>query len=109
RSPDGRMYRGRTGVARIALASGVQVIPAALIGTFEAMPLGAKVPKRRPVEVRFGPPLRFDPPADERVDRELLRSVTDQIMEAIRKLSGQEHVDQYASEVKKRLARGESR
>src|SRR5438128_10947541 len=95
RSPDGRMYRGRTGVARIALASGAPVIPAALIGTFEAMPLGAKLPKRRQIEVRFGPPLHFDRPTDQAPDRELLRSVTDQIMEAIRKLSGQEYVDRY--------------
>jgi 1-acyl-sn-glycerol-3-phosphate acyltransferase len=109
RSPDGRMYRGRTGVARIALASRVPVIPAALIGTFEAMPAGAKFPKRHPVEVRFGPPLRFDEFAEGEVDREVLRSVTDRIMEAIRALSGQEYVDEYASEVKKRLARGESR
>lgn len=109
RSPDGRMYRGRTGVARIALASGVPVIPAALIGTFEAMPQGAKFPKRSQIEVRFGPHLRFDRLTEGTPDRELLRSVTDQIMEAIRALSGQEYVDQYASEVKKRLARGESR
>jgi 1-acyl-sn-glycerol-3-phosphate acyltransferase len=108
RSPDGRMYRGRTGVARIALASGVPVISAALIGTFEAMPQGAKLPKPRRIEVRFGPPLRFDQLAGATPDRDVLRSVTDQIMEAIRALSGQEYVDEYASEVKKRLARGGS-
>jgi 1-acyl-sn-glycerol-3-phosphate acyltransferase len=109
RSPDGRMYRGRTGVARIALASGVPVIPAALIGTFESMPQGAKVPKPGRIEVRFGRPLRFDDVAGKTPDRDTLRSVTDQIMEAIRALSGQEYVDEYASEVKKRLTRGESR
>jgi 1-acyl-sn-glycerol-3-phosphate acyltransferase len=109
RSPDGRMYRGRTGVARMVLASRVPVIPAALIGTFDAMPANARVPKPHRVEVRFGPPLRFDDFAETEVDREALRSLTDRIMEAIRALSGQEYVSEYASEVKKRLARGESR
>jgi 1-acyl-sn-glycerol-3-phosphate acyltransferase len=109
RSPDGRMYRGRTGVARMALASRMPVIPAALIGTFDAMPANAKVPKPHRVEVRFGAPLRFDDYSETEVDREVLRSLTDRIMEAIRALSGQEYVDEYASEVKKRLARGESR
>jgi len=108
RSPDGRMYRGRTGAARIALAAGVPVIPAALIGTFQAMPKGAKLPKPRQIEVRFGNPLRFDDVATEKPDRDRLRAVTDRVMEAIRALSGQEYVDQYTAEARKRPARGES-
>ena len=108
RSPDGRMYRGRTGAARIALASRVAVIPAALIGTFEAMPAGAKVPKPRRIEVRFGRPLRFDDIPETPPDRESLRAVTDRIMRAIQELSGQESVDEYASEAKRRLSHGGS-
>ncbi|GAA0342473.1 1-acyl-sn-glycerol-3-phosphate acyltransferase [Actinoallomurus spadix] len=94
RSPDGRLYRGKTGVARLALASGAPVVPCALIGTDRVQPMGHRMPKRiARVEVRFGEPLRFAEDADP-------RAVTDEIIAAIQKLSGQEYVDVYAASVK---------
>ncbi|GAA4623168.1 lysophospholipid acyltransferase family protein [Actinoallomurus vinaceus] len=98
RSPDGRLYRGKTGVARLALASGAPVVPCALIGTDQVQPMGHKLPKKiMRVEVRFGEPLRFPKDADP-------RAVTDEIVTAIQKLSGQEYVDVYAASVKKAAA-----
>ena len=102
-SPDGRLYRGKTGVARMALEARVPVIPAALIGTYELMPYDRKIPKTGRVEVRFGKPLRFDRHFDTPADRFVLRSVTDEIMYEIMLLSGQEYVDEYASKVKEQL------
>ncbi|MCO6003749.1 1-acyl-sn-glycerol-3-phosphate acyltransferase [Actinoallomurus purpureus] len=96
RSPDGRLYRGKTGVARLALASGAPVVPCALIGTDQVQPTGHRLPKKiMRVEVRFGEPLRFAEDADP-------RAVTDEIVAAIQKLSGQEYVDVYAASVKNR-------
>jgi 1-acyl-sn-glycerol-3-phosphate acyltransferase len=96
RSPDGRLYRGKTGVARLALASGAPVVPCALIGTDQVQPMGHRLPKKiMRVEVRFGEPLRFAEDADP-------RAVTDEIVAAIQKLSGQEYVDVYAASVKNR-------
>ena len=100
RSPDGRLYRGRTGVARLALQAGVPVIPTGLIGTPEVMPIDRKLPKltgRLPVRVRFGEPLDFSRYAGKERDRFALRSVTDEIQYEIMQLSGQEYVDEYAS------------
>jgi len=110
RSPDGRLYRGKTGVARMALEARVPVIPAALIGTYELMPFDRKIPKAGRTEVRFGKPLQFDRHFDTPADRFVLRSVTDEILYEIMLLSGQEYVDEYASKVKEQLtqqARGE--
>ncbi len=110
RSPDGRLYRGKTGVARMSLEARVPVIPAALVGTYELMPYDRKVPKTGPVEVRFGKPLRFDRHFDTPADRFVLRSVTDEIMYEIMLLSGQEYVDEYASKIKEQVtqqSRGE--
>lgn len=100
RSPDGRLYRGRTGVARLALAAGVPVIPCGLIGTDVVMPKEAKLPKltgRPEVRVRFGEPLDFSRFEDRQTDRLVLRSITDEIVFEIMQLSGQEYVDEYAS------------
>ena len=100
RSPDGRLYRGRTGVARLALTAGVPVIPTGLIGTPEVMPKDKKIPRltgRLPVMVRFGEPLDFSRYAGRERDRFALRSVTDEIQYEIMQLSGQEYVDEYAS------------
>ena len=105
RSPDGRLYRGKTGVARMALEARVPVIPAALVGTFELMPYDRKIPKPGPVELRIGKPLRFDRHYDTPADRFVLRSVTDELMYEIMLLSGQEYVDEYASKVKEQLTR----
>jgi 1-acyl-sn-glycerol-3-phosphate acyltransferase len=105
RSPDGRLYRGKTGVARMALEARVPVIPVAVVGTFELMPYDRKVPKAGRVELRFGKPLRFERHYETPTDRFVLRSVTDEIMYEIMLLSGQEYVDEYASRVKGQLAR----
>ena len=100
RSPDGRLYRGRTGVARLALAANVPVIPIGLHGTEDVMPKEAKLPKFRgniPVRVRFGKPLDFSRYQGKERDRLVLRSITDEIVYEIMHLSGQEYVDEYAS------------
>ncbi len=105
RSPDGRLYRGKTGVARMALEGRAPVVPVAVFGTPEIMPLDAKVPRLsgRP-RVTFGRALTFERFYDRPRDRFVLRSVTDEIMYEIMMLSGQEYVDEYASKVKKELA-----
>jgi 1-acyl-sn-glycerol-3-phosphate acyltransferase len=106
RSPDGRLYRGKSGVARMALEAQVPVIPVAVEGTREIMPLDAKLPRLRGrVTVRFGKPLVFDRYYDRPRDRFVLRSVTDEIMYEIMMLSGQEYVDEYAAKVKDELRR----
>jgi 1-acyl-sn-glycerol-3-phosphate acyltransferase len=101
RSPDGKLYRGKTGVARMALEAQVPVIPVAIMGTFEALPYDRKIPRRKRCEVRFGKPLPFDRYFDRPADRFVLRSVTDEIMYETMLLSGQEYVDEYASKFKK--------
>lgn len=100
RSPDGRLYRGRTGVARMVLEAHVPVIPAAVIGTDKVMPLGQKLPKVAKVSVRIGEPLDFSRFEGMEGDRFVLRSITDEIMYRINQLSGQEYVDVYASSVR---------
>jgi 1-acyl-sn-glycerol-3-phosphate acyltransferase len=97
RSPDGRMYRGRTGIARMALESGVPVIPVAMIDTDKVMPIGAKMPKVQRIGVVFGSPLDFSRFAGYENDRFVLRAITDEIMHELVGLSGQEYVDEYAS------------
>jgi 1-acyl-sn-glycerol-3-phosphate acyltransferase len=100
RSPDGRLYRGKTGVARMALEARVPVIPVAIRGTFEALPYNRRTPKPGRVEVRFGRPITFGRHYDTPGDRFVLRSVTDEIMYEIMLVSGQEYVDEYASRPK---------
>jgi 1-acyl-sn-glycerol-3-phosphate acyltransferase len=102
RSPDGRVYRGRTGVARIALAAGVPVIPCGLVGTQQVMPKNAKLPRLRHVRIRvsFGAPLDFSRYAGKERDRGVLRAVTDEIMGEIVQLSGQPRTEDYASRAK---------
>jgi 1-acyl-sn-glycerol-3-phosphate acyltransferase len=109
RSPDGRLYRGKTGVARLALEARVPVIPMAMIGTFEMMPPGQHYPRLgAPVGVKFGKPLDFSRYYGMEHDRMVLRAVTDEIIEALRELSGQEYVDKYATRAKAEQERGES-
>jgi len=105
RSPDGRLYRGKTGVARMALEAQVSVVPVAIVGTFEAMPYDRKLPKPGRTEIRFGTPLHFDRHYDTPTDRFVLRSVTDEIMYEIMLLSGQEYVDEYGAKAKVRIDR----
>ncbi len=104
RSPDGRLYRGKTGVARMALEAKVPVIPVAMIGTFELQPPGQVVPRLRRPGVRIGKSMDFSRYEGLEGDRFILRSVTDEIMYALMRLSGQEYVDRYASTVKRELA-----
>jgi 1-acyl-sn-glycerol-3-phosphate acyltransferase len=97
RSPDGRMFRGRTGVARIILEANVPVIPAAVIDTDKVMPLGTSFPKVHKVGVVLGAPLDFSRFRGMESDRFVLRAITDEIMYEMNKLSGQDYVDVYAS------------
>ena len=104
RSPDGRLYRGKVGVARMALEANVQVIPVAMFGTFEVQPQGSTIPKIRRVGMRIGRPLDFSRYEDMADDRFVLRSITDEIMYELMQLSGQEYVDMYAQQAKDELA-----
>ncbi|TXS51619.1 lysophospholipid acyltransferase family protein [Streptomyces sp. t39] len=100
RSHDGRLYKGKVGVAVMALRAGVPVVPCAMVGTFEIQPPGQKLPKIKQVTVRFGEPLDFSRYAGMENEKAAIRAVTDEIMYAILGLSGQEYVDRYAAEVK---------
>lgn len=95
RSPDGRLYRGRTGVARLAMAAGVPVIPVGVLGTDKVQPIGARMPRLGAgrITIRFGKPLDF---TDRPADRTSLRKITDEIMMEIQQLTGQEYVPRYA-------------
>lgn len=103
RAPDGRLYRGRTGVARMALEAQVPVVPVAMIGTYEIQPPGKVIPKIGKIGVRIGKPLDFSRYYGDAKNVEVLRKVTNEIMQAIHKLSGQEYVDIYASNAKEIL------
>jgi 1-acyl-sn-glycerol-3-phosphate acyltransferase len=105
RSPDGRLYRGRTGIARMVLEAKVPVIPVAMIDTEKVQPIGQKMPKIRRIGIVVGKPLDFSRFDGMEGDRIVLRAVTDEIMYELRKLSGQEYVDLYASSVKEKRAR----
>lgn len=103
RSPDGRLYRGRSGIGYLALNSGAPVIPVAMMGTRKMLPPGAPLPRPTRIEIRIGKRMEFghlagEPPARAR------RTVADEVMRAIGELSGQEYVHQYASDVKARLS-----
>jgi 1-acyl-sn-glycerol-3-phosphate acyltransferase len=100
RSPDGRLYKGRTGIARLAIESGAPIIPVAMFNTEKIQPTGTVVPKVMRVEMIFGEPLYFE---GDSTDLLYLREVTDKIMETIQSLSGQEYVDSYATKAKKNL------
>ena len=98
RSPDGRLYKGRTGIARLAIESGAPIIPVAMFNTEKIQPTGTVVPKVMRVEMIFGEPMYFE---GESTDLQHLRDVTDKIMQTIQALSGQEYVDTYATKAKK--------
>lgn len=104
RSPDGRLYRGRTGIGWLALHARVPVIPVAMVGTKRILPPGHRVPRPGRVQVKVGKPLLFDEYFDQPAGARQRRAVTDQVMEAIRELSGQEYVPMYASARKEQLA-----
>ena len=103
RSPDGRLYRGRSGLGWLVLNTGAPVIPVAMSGTRKMMPPG-KLPRPAKIEIKIGKPMEFghlagDPPGRAR------RIIADEVMQAIRDLSGQEYVHEYASDVKEKLAK----
>jgi 1-acyl-sn-glycerol-3-phosphate acyltransferase len=102
RSPDGKLYRGRTGVARMILEGHVPVVPVAMMDTEKVMPIGSKLPKVRRIGVVIGKPLDFSRFEGLEGDRFILRSITDEIMYELNRISGQEYVDVYASSVKER-------
>jgi 1-acyl-sn-glycerol-3-phosphate acyltransferase len=104
RSPDGRLYRGKTGVARLALEAGVPVLPVAMIGTDKVQPIGRKMPRIGRVGMVIGAPLDFSRYDGMQDDRFVLRSITDEIMYELMELSGQEYTDVYAATMKERLA-----
>jgi 1-acyl-sn-glycerol-3-phosphate acyltransferase len=104
RSPDGRLYKGKTGVARMALEAGVPVIPVAVIGTNKLNPIGSRMWRPHHVHIRIGEPLDFSRYAGMSGDRFIERSMTDEIMYTLMELSGQTYVDTYAASVKERAA-----
>jgi len=100
RSPDGRLHKFRTGVARLALRTGAPVIPVGLIGTDKVLIEGDRHWYRSPVEVHYGPALDFSGRTEDERSSRMLREVAETIREAVQKLSGQEYVDSYGSSVK---------
>ncbi|WP_241778642.1 lysophospholipid acyltransferase family protein [Streptomyces sp. NBC_00370] len=100
RSPDGRLYRGRTGIARLTLMTGAPVVPFAMIGTDKLQPSGKGLPRAGKVTVRFGKPMEFSRYDGMERDRYVLRAVTDSVMTEVMRLGGQEYVDMYATKAK---------
>jgi 1-acyl-sn-glycerol-3-phosphate acyltransferase len=105
RSPDGRLYRGRTGVGYLALNSGAPVIPVAMVGTEKILPPGHRLPRPGKIEIRIGEPLTFADLRSQPAGARQRRAVTDEVVQAIQKLSGQEFVPMYASVRKEEIAR----
>jgi 1-acyl-sn-glycerol-3-phosphate acyltransferase len=103
RSPDGRLYKGKIGVARMALEAGVPVIPVAMFGTDRANPIGSKMWRPFRIRITVGAPLDFSRYDGLAGDRFVERSITDEIMYALMELSGQEYVDVYAAKVKEEM------
>lgn len=93
RSPDGRLYKGRTGIARLAIESGAPIIPVAMFNTDKIQPRGKIIPKIMRVKMIFGEPIYF---RGDSTDLEVLRDATDSLMGTLQEMSGQEYVDIYA-------------
>jgi 1-acyl-sn-glycerol-3-phosphate acyltransferase len=108
RSPDGRLYKGKTGLARMVLESRVQVIPVAMFDTDKANPIGSKMWKPHKIRIKIGKPMDFSRYEGLSGDRFVERSITDEIMYALMELSGQEYVDIYAAKAKELLAASEN-
>ncbi|AUH68749.1 MULTISPECIES: lysophospholipid acyltransferase family protein [Gordonia] len=100
RSPDGRLYKGKTGLARIALETGTPVIPIAMVGTDRINPPGTVLPRPTRIVVRVGEPLDFSRYEGMAGNRFIERAVTDEIMYALMRLGGQQYVDVYAASLK---------
>ncbi len=108
RSPNGTLYRGKTGIARMALEAGVPVIPLAMINTYEIQPPGTKRPRLHRVGIRIGTPLDFSRYEGLEDDRFVLRSLTDEVMYELMLLSGQDYVDMYATRAKELISQGKA-
>ncbi len=103
RSPDGRLYKGRTGIARLAMESGAPIIPVAMFNTEKIQPTGKVIPKVMRVKMVFGEPIYLK---GDSTDLNLLRTATDELMSTLQKLSGQEYVDMYATRRKSEMKDG---
>jgi 1-acyl-sn-glycerol-3-phosphate acyltransferase len=108
RTLDGRLYRGKTGIARLALSAQTPIVPVGIAGTYDSLPAGSSWPASGRVEVRFGKPLTFDRYRLGVADQLVLRAITDQVMYEIMMLSGQTYVDEYVTSAKVRRSRAGS-
>jgi 1-acyl-sn-glycerol-3-phosphate acyltransferase len=106
RSPDGRLYKGKTGVARLVLQAGVPVVPIAMINTQFVPSRFFRIPLMRRPGIRIGKPIDFSSYEVLGSQRDVLRFITDEIMNAVMELSGQEYVDAYGASVKSALDEG---
>lgn len=106
RSPDGRLYRGKTGVARLTLESGAPIVPVVMLNSDEIQPRGRLIPKIKRVRIRFGEPMTFDRYSGMTGDRFIERAITDELMYELMALSGREYVDIYAQKIKSAANRG---
>jgi 1-acyl-sn-glycerol-3-phosphate acyltransferase len=98
RARDGRLHRGHTGPARLALRTGTPIVPVGIVGTRDIQPPDAKLPRPfKKAEVRFGRPIDVQRYADRADDRLVLRQIIDEVMYEIRELTGQDYVDEYAT------------
>lgn len=103
RSPDGRMYKGHTGVARLALETGCPIVPTAIIGSRELQKPGTVIPAKGKAQVIYGRPIEVEKKTADEITHDDLRSLTDRISAEIQKMSGQEYVNEYAQKVKEEL------
>jgi 1-acyl-sn-glycerol-3-phosphate acyltransferase len=108
RTLDGRLYRGKTGIARLSLSAGAPIVPVGIAGTYDSMPAGRSWPVSGQVQVRFGKPLTFDRYRLGVADQLVLRAITDQVMYEIMMLSGQTYIDEYVTSAKVRQSRADS-
>jgi 1-acyl-sn-glycerol-3-phosphate acyltransferase len=106
RPPDGRLHRGKTGTARLALETGAPLVPVAMLNTYEIQPPGTVLPKIRQVRIRIGAPVDLAPYRDRPDRRAAERELTDELMRRLQELSGQEYVPIYAQQAKDRAAAG---
>ncbi|MDD6372997.1 MAG: lysophospholipid acyltransferase family protein [Bifidobacteriaceae bacterium] len=109
RSPDGRLFRGHTGVARLAYETGVPLIPTAIIGTRDIQQPGTVIPSKGAVTVIYGEPIVVGKKPDDEIAHDEIRELTDEMMRRIQKMSGQEYVDMYAQDYKKMLKEAEEK
>ena len=103
RSPDGRLYKGHTGAARLALETGCPIIPAAIIGSRELQKPGQVIPGKGHSKVIYGEPIEVEKTPSDEVTHERLRELTDEITRRIQAMSGQEYVPEYAQVVKQQM------